>query len=146
MSGPFSLVDGRVSLHLEEIERTVLGTVPLLIDRASGAVTRLDYSAHPNDAEADSRYRELVAGDLEALRRGDRSGFESVVAGEPVDPEVIEAFMRVVGDARLVLADHLGIEDDGWEYEDRPDDPELGLLGWLGYLQEMAVTVLMDLL
>ena len=53
----------------------------------------------------------------------------------------------MIGEARLVLADRLGIEDDGWEAEtELQSDPELVLLGWLGYLQDAAVGVLSELL
>ena len=60
--------------------------------------------------------------------------------------EDLEAFMRVVGEARLVLAARLGIEDDGWELEARPDDPEMALLGLLGWVQDSAVGFLTSLL
>ena len=55
--------------------------------------------------------------------------------------------MRVIGEARLVLASRMGITDDGWEAElERGNDPELALLGWLGYLQDAAVETLSELL
>ena len=50
--------------------------------------------------------------------------------------------MRVIGEARLVLAARLGITEDGWEDD---ADPEMALLGYLGYLQDGLVGVLSDL-
>lgn len=145
MSGPFRLEAGRVTLRLGSGERAALMSVPVLLEDGADAGGRLDYTAHPDDPEADRRYRDLVAGDLDDLRRDDRAAFDQVVAAAPVEPDAIEAFMRVIGEARLVLAAHLGIEDDGWEYE-TVDDPEMALLGWLGWLQDAAVRTLMDLL
>ena len=119
----------------------MLRTVPGILDDGGDAGGRLDYTAHPDDPDADRRYRDLVAGSLEDLRRADRSVFDAVVAGDEVAPETVEAFMRVIGEARLVLAARLGVEDDGWEY-DAPDDPEMAMLGWLGWLQDAAIAAL----
>ena len=141
MKGPFEATDGGVRLRLEPVERMVLRTVPAILDTGGDAGGRLDYSAHPDDPEADRRYRDLVAGSLADLRRADRSGFDAVVHGDPVEPPAIEGFMRVIGEARLVLAARLGIHEDGWEH-DVPDDPEMAMLGWLGWLQEGAIAAL----
>lgn len=131
-------------LVLEPEEREVLESVAALIDAGGDAGGRLDYSAHPDDPEADARYRELLAGELDALRGEDRGSFERMVAGEALDADGLGAFMRVVGDARLVLASRLGIEHDGWETSADRNDPRVAMLGWLGYLQESAVELLLD--
>jgi hypothetical protein len=123
------------------MERTALRSVPGIIDGGGDAGGRLDYTAHPDDPEADRRYRELVAGSLDDLRSVDRAVFEAVVNGDEVAPESIEAFMRVVGEARIVLASRLGIGEDGWEHE-APGDPETAMLVWLGWLQEAALAAL----
>jgi hypothetical protein len=134
-------------LQLEPVERLVLQDMPNLVDAAGDAGGRLDYSAHPDDAEADARYRDLTSDSLNDLRQADRSRFESVVSGAGVSGEDVEAFMRLVGEARIVLAARLGIEDDGWEAEADPTlNPEIALLGWLGYLQDAAVEALSALL
>ena len=142
MSGPFAAKPEGVGLTLGQPEVAVLRTVPMLLDTGTDA-KRLDYTPYPDDPAAAERYRELVGDDLDHLRGADRRSFEEVLSGEPVPAETLEAFMRVVGEARLVLAARLGIENDGWEAElERGDDPELALLGWLGYLQDAAVEVL----
>ncbi len=147
MNGPFIRDGGRLSLQLAAMERGALRSVPSIVETGSGSGGRLDYTAHPDDAGADARYRELVSGDLDGLRRVDRVAFERVAQGESVDPVAVEAFMRVLGDARLVLAERIGIEEDGWEAEAwETVDPEVALLGWLGYLQDAAVQALSELL
>jgi hypothetical protein len=146
VTGPFVVTEGGIQLTVEADEQGVLRSVPTLLqgDDAGG---RLDYTPHPDDPAADAEYRELIGDDLNRLRREDRDSFDEFVAGEPGSPETLEAFMRVIGEARLVLADRLGIEDDGWEAEaELQSDPELALLGWLGYLQDAAVGVLSELL
>jgi hypothetical protein len=141
VSGPFERSGDGFRLHLELVERAVLMSVPGIIDEGGDAGGRLDYTAHPDDPAADRRYRDLVDGSLDDLRREDRSVFDAVVAGDEVPGEAIEAFMRVIGEARLVLAARIGIQEDGWEY-DSPDDPEMAMLGWLGWLQDAAIGAL----
>lgn len=145
MSGPWRVDRDVVTLEVGAPERRVLASVPVLIETAGDAGGRLDYSAHPHDAEADARYRDLVGDDLSALRRQDLTEFEGLVGGASSSFDGLEAFMRVVGDARIVLAQRLGIDDEGWEAElDPRSDPEVALLAWLGYLQDEAVAVLSE--
>jgi hypothetical protein len=139
---PFGLHRGRITLRLGSVERSALASVPGLLDNGDDAEGRLSYVTHPDDPSAERRYRDLVGDDLDVMRREDRALFERVVSGDEVEPEDVEAFMRVVGEARLMLAARLGIERDGWESEMTPDDPEMALLAWLGYLQDAAVSTL----
>ncbi len=145
MSEPFTHRSGSYRLRLDTEERVVLRSVPDLLAAGGDADGRLAYRAHPYDDAADARYQELVAGSLDGLRRLDRKGFDRVVEGEFVPVEDVESFMRVVGEARIVLAGRLGIAEDGWEEEADPtSDPRLAMLGWLGYLQDAAVRVSSD--
>lgn len=143
MTGPF-LVDGdEVALEIGRAERDVLASALQLLEHGGDADGRLTYSVHPEDPDADDRYQQLVGDSLNDLRRSDRSRFEVVISGDAVGFEEVEAFMRVVGEARLALASRIGIEEDGWEADaGAAEDPELALLGWLGYLQDAAVHVL----
>ena len=147
MTGPFVVTGNEISLSVGVDEQSALRSVPTLLDIGGDAGGRLDYTTHPDDPDADARYRELIGDDLTRLRRADRGAFDTFVSGEPGSPETLEAFMRVIGDARLALANLLGIEADGWESEtDMRSDPELALLGWLGHLQDAAVEVLTEFL
>jgi hypothetical protein len=146
VSGPFVVSGDRITFSVGDEERGVLRSVPALLDIGGDADGRLDYTPHPDDEDAATKYRDLVGDDLAQMRRVDRAAFEKVLDGESGPPETIEAFMRVIGEARIVLAGRLGIEDDGWESEmDMRSDPELALLGWLGYLQDAAVETLTEL-
>lgn len=146
MTGPFRVTDDGIRLSVGVGEQGALRSVPTLLDTGD-AGGRLDYTAHPDDPDANARYRELIGDDLTRLRKADRDSFDAFVLGEPGTPETLEAFMRVIGDARLALANRLGIEDDGWESEARMrSDPELALLTWLGHLQNAAVEVLDEFL
>ena len=142
--GPFIESAAGISLRLQPEERQGLATALTVIDLGGDAGGRLDYLSHPDDAAAEERFRGLVKDDLDRLREEDRALFQQVCSGEPTTAEAIEGFMRVVGEARIILAARLGIEEDGWEFDARPDDPEMALLGWLGYLQDAAVGVLAE--
>lgn len=147
MSSPFKVKAGEIRLSIGAEEQGALRSVPALLDGRGEAEGRLNYTAHPDDSSAELRYRELIGEDLTQLRKVDRSAFDRIIAGEPVPPETLEAFLRVIGESRLVLAGLLGIEDDGWDLEpNMRSDPELALLGWLGYLQDAAVEVLNEFL
>ncbi len=147
MTGPFVVSGDEIRLEVGSRERDALRSATALLDIGGDAGGRLDYTAHPDDPKADAGYRELVGDDLDHLRQLDRGVFDDFAAGAPGSPATVEAFMRVIGEARLVLADRLGIEDDGWEAEmDIRSDPELALMAWLGSLQEAAVGVLNELL
>ena len=143
MTEPFQYRSGTFRLRLEVPELAVLRSVPAILKAGGDADGRLAYRAHADDEGAEARYQELVAGSLEGLRRVDRAAFDRVVEGESVPAEDVESFMRVVGEARIVLATRLGITDDGWEEEADPtSDPEVAMLGWLGYLQDAAIRAL----
>lgn len=145
MNGPFRVDTAGVRLRLTDPELEVLRSVPRLLATEGDAGGRLDYSAHPGDPEADRRYRDLVGNDLDRLRAEDRTVFDRMLRGEAVTPEEAEAFMRVIGEGRLALAARLGIEADGWEDGlAATTDPEMAMLGWLGYLQDAMVGVLSD--
>lgn len=142
MTAPFVRSDGGLVLGLEQHDRRAVDVVvAALLDDAGTTTARLDYVTHPDDDAAEHRFRELIGTDLDDLRRLDREGFSAVVAGAVVGTEEIAAFMRVVGEARLVLAGQIGITTDGWE-SDESDDPRVALLGLLGWLQDAAVAAL----
>ena len=52
-------------------------------------------------------------------------------------------WLTVLGDSRLALAARLGIDEPGWETADE-EDPERIALGFLSFLQDQLVDVLMD--
>ncbi|MBI5158462.1 MAG: DUF2017 family protein [Acidimicrobiia bacterium] len=143
MSTPFTRKGAEVRVRLDADARAVLAALPDLLGGSDDAGGRLSYRAHPGDEEAEARYRDLVGDSLDDLRGEDRSTLLRSVGEGTIGLEEAEAWMRVIGEARLVLAARLGIEHDGWETEADPgQSPEMALLGYLGYLQDGLVGAL----
>lgn len=142
MTNPFTRTGDEVRVRLDRETRELLVTLPELLADAGDIGGRLDYRAHPEDAPAEERYRELVGNSLDDLRTADRDILIRGVEESTISLEEAESWMRVIGEARLVLAARLGITEDGWEDD---ADPEMALLGYLGYLQDGLVGVLSDL-
>ena len=82
-------------------------------------------------------------------RAADRERFAASLArlrdNPTLDFEEAEAWMVVLGDARLALGARLGITEPGWE-EGSLDDPDRIALGFLSYLQSQLVDALMETL
>lgn len=142
MSEPFRKKGDAVLVRLSEAERTAIAGIPEIIEAAGGADGRFEYRAHLGDAAADRRYQELVGDDLASLRAADREAFRAAIQTDSLEPEQAEAMMRVIGEARIVLALRLGLEEDGWEETAPIEDPEVAMLHYLGYLQDALVEVL----
>jgi hypothetical protein len=140
---PFTRSGSIVEVRLSDGEISVLADLPELIAREGDADGRLAYVAHADDEGAEERYRELIGDDLDRLRAADRSTFTKALGTSSLTLEEAEAWMRVIGEARIVLAGRLGITEDGWEEEAAATrDPEMALLGYLGYLQEGLIGAL----
>lgn len=144
--GAFSRDGDHVAMDLSDEERNVLRLVPELLSDvrpSDPGADRLRYVAHPEDEEAEQRYQDLVGDALDAARREDRVAFASTIDAETMGVEQAEAWMRVVGEARLLLAGRLEITDDGWEERIEPAaGPEMAILAFLGYVQDALVGAL----
>jgi len=140
----------RIVVELGEQERLVVAlSLQVLAGVDSSPIgdpgrERLSYRAHPDDPEADERFRSLTGGMLHKARADDRRTLAGSLQADSIDRDEAEAWMRVVGEARLVLATGLGIEDDGWEQDLNPEHAprELLLLEYLGRIQDALVRVL----
>ena len=136
--------DGRVDLALDAMGWNVLETLPDYLsgldgDRSDPAVARLYPSGHPDDEEAERRFRVLVTPGLRHARSKDREAFIAGVASRPRSLSAAEAavWLRVLGEVRLALAARAGVIDEapeGWD-EAEPETPEIALVHFLGYLQ-----------
>lgn len=128
----------------------MLGGLPALLDSVGvpaddPAAARLDPSPYPEDPTAAEEFRRLMGGELEQARSADRSRFSEWLERPEtavLDDEQAGAWLRVLGESRLVLAARLGIEEDGWETGSPPGDPAVSLLHYLGWLQEELVEAL----
>lgn len=143
MSGPFARRGDMVRVRIDRDTRDVLAALPELLAGSDDAGGRLDYRVHPDDPLAEERYRELVGDSLDDLRAEDRTALLRSLAEPAISLEDAEAWMRVIGEARLVLAARLGITEDGWEDDADPSqNPEMALLTYLGFLQDRLIAVL----
>lgn len=109
---------GRISLHLDPAESSFLSDMVRMLENV-GQVEgdpgekRLNVPAYLGDAEAAEEWRRLVGDQIEDGRAEDREVLRSAVEGEgnvELEPAGAEAILRVVNEARLVLAARLGIE------------------------------------
>lgn len=146
MSGPFRRTPEGIRVELEQWEADVLRSVPGLLSSVGDpevdpAAARLLPSPYPEDPEEAAEYRRLMDEEITQSRRADRSAFELTVEHETVTLSEGEAgaWLRVIGEARLVVAARAGIRDDGWESE---TEPAAALLHYLGALQHALVEAL----
>lgn len=146
--GGFRWSQGCVEVRLGDGELAVLGVLPGLLAGVGGpgdpATARLDYVAHPGDPDAEATFRDLVGDDLDEARDADRRRFEATIGVRRLSEEDARVWLRVIGEARLVLAARLGIAEDGWsDRMGRDEPPQLTLLRALGALQDELATTLL---
>ncbi|MBO3664027.1 DUF2017 family protein [Microbacterium stercoris] len=115
------------------------------------AIERLTPDVYPDDAEASRDFRAVTRSDLLRRRAADaqlvRADLPHAAASEDddpfeemtitLDPEHLEAWLRVLAALRLVVATRLGIvtEDDDRD----PGDARFGIYDWLGFRLETLV-------
>ncbi|HEX9855646.1 MAG TPA: DUF2017 family protein [Acidimicrobiia bacterium] len=148
MTAPFVLVGDTVTVRLTEAEVALLRQLPALLagvghQVGDPAAQRLDYQPHPDDPDAATAYADMLGDRLERERRHDRMAFEASLVGEAMlDIETADAWLRVLGEARLSLAARLGITED-WQPDSRSRDPQIIALNYLSYLQDALVDALL---
>ncbi len=148
MRRPFKPHHDGVSVRLSHDERQFLLGLPQLLEAVDAepgdaAHSRLHVEAYPDDAAAQLEMAEYSGSQLAEARAGDRESFVASLEREVLTPEEAEAWLTVIGDTRLALAARIGITEPGWVIGDE-DDPERMTLGFLTYLQDQLVTVLME--
>ena len=134
---PFeALDDGRVAVHLGDVEREVLTSlVPHIRTMLSGdddpSLERLRPPAHAADPGVDAEYQQLMGNDLAASRERALDTMEASLTSDELDPAGVEAWMHTLNAVRLVLGTRLGIDDDRDPTDgplaapgQAPDDPE----------------------
>ncbi len=116
--------DGRVSLQLDPAESAFLADMVAMLEsvgqvEGDPGEKRLNVPAYLGDAEAAEDWRQRMGDRIEIGRSGDRDVLRSAIETEgrvTLQPEKAEAILRVVNEARLVLAARLGIEVES-DYE-----------------------------
>jgi hypothetical protein len=141
-------MDG-IAVHLTRDERALIGSLPDLLAGVGESfddpgAARLSYVAHREDQDAEAGFHALTDDELLRARAADRERLIDTVEHGALSADDADAWLRVIGEARLVLASRLGITEDGWEAEIRDDEPvEMTLVRLLGALQDELVTVLL---
>lgn len=116
--------DGRIALSFHRAEIAFLAEMVEMLEGVGDVeddpgAARLSVPAYLGDAEAADEFRKLMAGEIEEGRDSDRKILLDVLASDPpalVDHEQALGILRVVNEARLVLAARLGIEVES-DYE-----------------------------
>jgi hypothetical protein len=160
------MADGRVRVRLTSTEREVLRSLPEQLrgvitgeDDAGGIAGRVRARLFPagyDDAEAEAEYRELADATLVEERLDALATFErTLAAGRAVrrawstdlSPDEAHAWLSVVHDFRLAVAEAVGIQtEEDWENGPDTDDPGRMLLWYLAALEEGFVAALSGLL
>ena len=154
---PFRRVDDEIEIRLESDEVDALGLVTELLDSVGEvsndpAGDRLNIAVYPEDADASAEFQRLMGSEMAAGRQSDRSAFTAVLEALQSGPVTMslaeaEAWMMVLGEARLALAARLGIEEEGWgEDPAEAEQPAMALLHYLSYLQGSLTDLLMGTL
>ena len=133
---------GRIKVKLDVNEVAVLGQlVPLLVTEAPSPTNphgRLPvYPGSPGD---DDEFWRLMGGELTRDKLDDRTRFEETLGaadrGVVLSVDEAESWLRVLGEARLVLAARLGIDKESdYEHARENGGSEMATLDYLGYLQ-----------
>jgi hypothetical protein len=153
------LADGLVQLRLPQTEQEVLASVlpQLRVVLDGGAdVAHLRGRLFPpayDDPELERQFRELVADDLVAQRRAALDQVLTSLEGGRVrgrawivhlDDDQVQAWLAVLHDLRLVLAQVIGIETEAdWSRDPKQAEPTELLLWHVGALQEDLLDVLL---
>jgi hypothetical protein len=153
----FKLVDGNegvgIAVKLPKPVASFLKGLPELLDSVGQdphdpAAVRLNPAAYADDPLSQSDFSEFAAPQLEDMRRSDREDFAATLAnykkGQVISLEEAEAWLTVIGDARLALAARAGINDPGWEAE--PSGTIGPIVATLGYVQSSLVKALSGVL
>jgi hypothetical protein len=139
----------RVRVNLEVHERLLLGDLldeleGLLDDPDDPELRRLFPPAYSDRAD-DEQYRSLVHGQLVSGRSKALAAVRETLAGETLDLEQADQWLRALNDMRLVL----GTRWDATEQLDygtldlnEPRGRELAVYGYLSWLQEQLVEAL----
>ncbi len=108
------------------------------------AADRFDLPVYLNNPTANAEWQRWMASELDESRAADRSAFAEILAAasEGVDISTLEAhaMLRVLGEARLVLAARAGVDVES-DYADL-DDHTMTTLDTLAHLQETLIDAL----
>jgi hypothetical protein len=144
----FSRKTGGIEVELEDSEVAILSRLSSLlgaagVEKDDPARSRLNPKIYTDDGQASREFERLVGKERVEARSADRERFvdtlQAVAAGPIVLTDLDAAvWLRVLGEARIILSARKGLFDIGLPTEP-PTDPEIALVMLLGYLQEELV-------
>jgi len=147
---PFKTHRDGVAVRLSATERHFLQGLPVLLEDVDAhpddpAFARLHVEAYPDDPDAQSEMAEYSGSQLAEVRESERAQFAAILETDQavLTLDEAEGWLTVLGDARLALAARLEITEPGWE-ETNEEDPVRITLGFLSFLQDQLVEVLME--
>jgi hypothetical protein len=147
----FAAQQGGVAVHLPAGEVAVLSRLTALlgaagVEASDPARARLEPVVYEDDPAASHEFNRLAGAELGEARAGDRERFDATLQdaanGIVLSAADAAAWLRVLGQARIVLAARSGLFTTGLP-EETPTDPETALVMLLGYLQEGLVEEMM---
>jgi hypothetical protein len=149
--------DGRFDLDLPPEERTLLRSLPASMRLALSegtpaddpALARLNPKAYADDEELEREYRELVGDELNTGRMAALDTLEATADAPTLDEPELQAWMRAINDARLLLGSRLGVTEDRTERaipDDHHDAQAHAVYDYLSWLEEEVVEALTDAL
>ena len=115
--------------------------VPLLVVEGGWRLSPTGHlPVYPGRPEDDAEFWRLMGDELRRAKAEDRATFIETLGaaqrGVVLSEDQAEAWLRVMGEARLVLAARLGIEhEDDYEAVRDGGGPEMAVLDYLSYLQ-----------
>jgi hypothetical protein len=145
VSDAFSLEPGGIKVQFAGWQIVLLKDVIELVE-ASGDDPALPVHAYPDEPEEDAQYRRLLESERSQARAADQSAMsltlDAAADGVYLSRAEAEAWLRVLGESRLLLASRLGVVDNEWE--DDEDSEELAILHYLSWLQASLVEIVSD--
>lgn len=151
------LRDGSFELRLSRQERAILAGLPGQVaallepgtpeqggtEPADPSLRRLFPPAYADDEAQEAEYRRLMGGDLLASHRQALAVMQETIQADRLDEDQLAAWLGALNDLRLVLGTRLDVSEDMTSVStDDPRAAELGVYGYLGWLQEQVVEAL----
>lgn len=134
-----------VFMELPSEEQEMLGQVLsdlrelLIADTDSALLRRLKPPAHPEDAEAEISFRDLVDGELLRSRLEAVEIVESTLSSHELDESGIAAWMQSLNSLRLVLGEQIILTGVVLDSCDLSDSGSAALYEWIGWLLEQLI-------
>lgn len=135
----------KVSRDERDLLRSLPGQLREALETSDPSTERLFPPADPDDAEASSRYRDLVGDQLLEGRLGALDTMEATIDAPELDEEQITAWLTTLNDMRIVLGTQLDVSEEPEPLpRDHPDAPRMAVYGYLGWLVSEIVEALSE--